>query len=97
MALVNLPLPVSLKDLVAKHPEALQKQSDGIFALSNPNRQRWGYFDVVAISPNNTQEAEAVMARGLQKIWGKEKAEEFMKAIYRPSPKQVPGMSSLYC
>jgi len=40
MSLVNLPLSMSLKDLVAKHSNALQKQDDGIFALSNPNRQR---------------------------------------------------------
>jgi hypothetical protein len=92
MSLVNLPLSMSLKDLVAKHEDALQKRDDGIFALSNPNRQRWGFFDVVAISPHGVKTAEAVMARGLERIWGKEKADAFLKAIYRPNPQFVPGM-----
>lgn len=96
MTLVNLPLSMPLKDLIAKHSDALQKNSDGIFALSNPNRQRWGFYDVVAISPNNLKEAEEVMARGLEKIWGKEKAEELMSAIYHPHPQFVPGMHLLF-
>lgn len=92
MSLVNLPLSTPLKDLVAKHEDALQKHDDGIFALSNPNRQRWGFFDVVAISPNGVKAAETVMARGLAMIWGQEKADAFMKAIYHPHPQFVPAI-----
>jgi len=94
MTLVNLPLSMPLKDVIAKHGDALQKREDGIFAFSNPNRQRWGFYDVVAISPNNLKDAEAVMARGLEAIWGKEKAEEFMRAIYQPHPQFVPATVS---
>lgn len=94
MSLVNLPLPLPLAELVKKHADALGKKDDGIFALSNPNRQRWGFFDVVAISPHSLKEAEAVMARGLAAVWGKEKAEEFMKAIYHAHPQFVPGKCS---
>jgi len=84
MSLVNLPLDKSIDDVIAHHKDDLTKKDDGIFAFSNPNRQRWGFYDVVAVSPHDRQTAEAVMKRGLEAIWGKEKAGEFLKAMYVP-------------
>lgn len=88
MSLVNLPLSLPLHDVIARHKDDLSKKDDGIFAFSNPNRQRWGFYDVVAISPHDIATAEKVMKRGLEAIWGKEKAAEFLKAMY------VPGTAS---
>ena len=92
MSLVNLPLSLTLKEVLDKHADALAPSPEGIFAFSNPNRQRWGFYDVVAISPKGLKEAEEVMERGLVGIWGKDKADEFMRAIYRPHPQLNPGM-----
>jgi hypothetical protein len=94
MALVNLPLSLSFAELLAKHADDLRKHDDGIFALSNPNRQRWGFYDVVAISPKGRDQAEVVMMRGLKAIWGEAKAAEFMKAIYQPHPQFIPATES---
>jgi hypothetical protein len=66
MSLVNLPLDLPLDDVITRHRDVLEKKEDGIFAFSNPNRQRWGFYDVVAVSPNDRQTAEAVMRRGLE-------------------------------
>jgi len=91
MSLVNLPLKMSLSELLEKHGDALAKKEDGIFALSNPNRQRWGYFDVVAVSPHDVKTAEAVMTRSLTAIWGEEQANDFIMSIYHPHPRLIPA------
>jgi len=89
MSLVNLPLQLSISEVLKKHGKALSVTPEGVFALSNPNRQRWGFYDVVAVSHRDRATAELVMKRGLEEIWGEEKAAEFLKAVY------VPGTASV--
>ncbi|PRP79081.1 hypothetical protein PROFUN_13143, partial [Planoprotostelium fungivorum] len=84
MSLVNLPLDLAPAQLFQQHADALSVTEEGVFALSNPNRQRWGFYDVVAVSPKGRAAAEEVMKKGLEKIWGKEKAEHFLKVVYVP-------------
>eukprot|EP01111_Echinosteliopsis_oligospora_P004772 TRINITY_DN1784_c0_g1_i1.p1 TRINITY_DN1784_c0_g1~~TRINITY_DN1784_c0_g1_i1.p1 ORF type:complete len:680 (-),score=236.76 TRINITY_DN1784_c0_g1_i1:45-2084(-) len=92
MSLVNLPLPPSktLETIMKENSSAITMKDDGIFVFSNPNRQRWGFFDVVAISPLNLSSAEQVMKRGLTEIWGEEQATAFLKAMYVPHPQIIP-------
>jgi predicted peptidase len=60
------------------------------FSLSSPNRHRWGFFDVVAVSPKGRSTAEKIMERSLKAIWGEEKTTEFLQAIYHPHPQFEP-------
>ncbi|KAL0487148.1 phospholipase [Acrasis kona] len=95
MSLVNLPYQHDISHMLKLHQhDALSQQQDGIFALSSPNRQRWGFYDVVAVSPHGRETAEKVMRRGLESIWGRDKMEEFLKCIYHPHPQLYPHTES---
>jgi len=93
MTLVNLELPLSLSELLSKHRDVFEKKEDGIFALTNPNKQRWNFFDVVAISPHDLATAEKIMNRSLVAIWGEQKGNEILNKIYHPHPRLIPEHS----
>lgn len=96
MTLVNLPHTLSFAEILARFGEVLQPSGEGVFVFTNPNRHRWHFYDVAAISPQGLRSAQRLMRTSLQKIWGEEQAKLFLKSIQlHPTPllaRQQPGV-----
>jgi pimeloyl-ACP methyl ester carboxylesterase len=83
MTLVNLPHTLSFSQIRDTFASVLQPSEEGVFVCTNPNRHRWGSYDVAAISPLGLHVAERLMKRSLQAIWGDETARTFRTNIQR--------------
>lgn len=87
MTLVNLPHSLSFDQIWNQFSAALQPSDQGVFVFTNPNRHRWGSYDVAAISPLGLHVAEVLMKKSLKTIWGDETARTVLTNIQRhPTP-----------
>jgi hypothetical protein len=87
MTLVNLSHTMHFNEIKEKFASVLQPSEQGVFVITNPNRHRWGLYDVAAMSPLGIHVAEGLMKKSLISIWGEDAAHSIFANIHRhPTP-----------
>lgn len=72
----------SFAEFAQRNEAALAPRDEGMILLTNPGRHAFGSYDVIALSPHGLAQAEGVLEKGLETMWGKEAAQQFFGKIY---------------
>lgn len=65
--------------------DALKPQETGMVILTNPGRHAFGSYDIIGMSPFGLNQAEGVLFKSLEKIWGAQAARNFFDNIHQRS------------